>query len=124
MVDDILDIKGEEVVKIKNGYAENVIIPEGVRAIGASAFIGAMMKSVQFPSTLEVIGYDAFRGCELLKEVRIPKSVKVVMDSAFEGCSALESIYFEEGVKIIPACMCMDCSMLQNVHLPNSAQII
>lgn len=124
MVNDIFDIQGDELVKIKDGYVQDVVIPEGVRIIGERAFKGSMIKNIVFPSTLEIIGREAFYQCSLLRSVTIPSNVKVIMDSAFCDCASLESIYFEDGVKIIPASMCMDCNRLQTVRLPMTTQVI
>lgn len=83
MVNDIFDIQGDELVKIKDGYVQEVVIPESVRVIGERVFKGSMVKNVVFPRTLEIIGREAFYQCSLLRSVTIPSNVKVIMDSAF-----------------------------------------
>lgn len=73
----------------------NVVIPEGVRIINGSAFANSKIKSIQLPSSLEMIGEYAFQTCKNLKELRIPASVKHIGSGAFGGCSALTSIVFD-----------------------------
>lgn len=50
----------------------DLVIPEGVSAIGSRAFSGcASIESVTLPSTLKTVGVEAFRDCAFLKAVKI-----------------------------------------------------
>lgn len=73
---------------------ESVTIPEGVTKIWGSAFYGCSkkLKSVQLPSTLQTIGFQAFCDCDQLSEITIPKSVTSIGRSAFGSCTKLESV--------------------------------
>ena len=73
---------------------ESVTIPEGVTKIWGSAFYGCSkkLKSVQLPSTLQTIGFQAFCDCDQLSEITIPKSVTSIGQSAFGSCTKLESV--------------------------------
>ena len=54
----------------------SIVIPEGVKKIGASAFYWCTnLKSVTLPSTLEFIDSDAFSLCENLSEIIIPDNL-------------------------------------------------
>lgn len=50
------------------------------------------LKSIVLPSTLIVIGNDAFNGCQYLTSVSIPASVTSIGSSVFTGCTSLASI--------------------------------
>ena len=68
-------------------------IPEGVKAIGKSAFSGCtLMQSIKIPSGVKSIGECAFRDCESLKSVTIPSSVEKIEHSAFKYRDTLSNI--------------------------------
>ena len=74
-----------------NGSGGDVMIPEGVKAIGERAFYGCKsLKSVTIPEGVTEIGGFAFRGCTELREVTVPKSVKIIGRYAFGDCKGLE----------------------------------
>lgn len=76
-----------------------LIIKEGTRVIAGSAFSGedAVIEAV-LPSTLEVIGYDAFDCCENLEKINIPDSVREICASAFSECEKLAVIETENTI--------------------------
>lgn len=68
-------------------------IPEGIRAIGAGAFLDCKnLTSIKFPEGLEEIGRFAFGGCENLTEISVPSSVKEIGPWAFSNCSSLREL--------------------------------
>ena len=71
----------------------NLIIPEGVTEIGdyACYFLKYAGDAIEFPSTLEVIGHDAFRFLMAYSSITLPDSVKRIEESAFED-AGLSSI--------------------------------
>jgi len=81
------------VLKRYLGNAENVTIPEGVTAIGDSAFSRCTeLTSVTIPSSVTSIGYDAFYYCRSLTNITIPEGVTSIGMSAFDECYSLTSI--------------------------------
>ena len=68
----------------------------GVEAIEAEKTIWSLRGYFKIPSTLIIpegckrIGSSAFNGCSGLREVIIPKSVDVIRDGAFENCNKLK----------------------------------
>lgn len=83
----------------ENGFAGNV----------PTDFSGCVnLKSVTIPDTVEMLGYDAFTGCESLTSIKLPKNMYVRSEiNPFVGCIKLKSIevdpqndnlYSEDGV--------------------------
>ena len=69
---------------------KSVIIPEGVKKIGASAFsYCANLTSVTIPKTVEVIGNYAFSQCKNLTFIKIPEGVKKIGAFVFTICKIL-----------------------------------
>ena len=68
----------------------DVIIPDGVTAIGQTAFGNcSSLTSVEIPESVTSIWYGAFWGCSSLTSIVIPESVTSIRDEAFYGCSSL-----------------------------------
>lgn len=74
----------------KNFYG--VHITSNIRRIGKEAFRDGNFECVKIDEGLEVIGPEAFAGCDKLREVNIPKSVKTIGEGAFKGCPCEESV--------------------------------
>ena len=84
------------------GPGGDVVIPEGVTAIGPSAFARCReMTSVSIPEGVTSIGYRAFYICTGLKEIHIPASVTELGESAFDSCDSLTSLRIPETVRTI-----------------------
>ena len=76
-----------------NGPGGDVVIPEGVKAIGERAFYGCKsLESVTIPEGVTKIGGFAFRGCTGLRKVTVPESVKTIGRYAFGDCKSLENL--------------------------------
>ena len=72
------------------GRDKEIIIPEGVTAIGTEAFYrNCYIKELIIPESVAFIGQGAFRGCSAMKKLVIPQSVKCVDNKAFYGCYKL-----------------------------------
>lgn len=65
----------------------------GLTDIGANAFKGTSITSIEIPPTITSIGEGAFEECANLKYVTIPATVTSIGDNAFKGCTGLEEIY-------------------------------
>ena len=76
-----------------NGPGGDVVIPEGVKAIGERAFYGCKsLESVTIPEGVTEIGGFAFRGCTGLRKVAVPESVKTIGRYAFGNCESLKDL--------------------------------
>ena len=78
----------------------SVKIPEGVTAIGASAFEGcAALTQLEFPESLRSLNSSQkiCKNCTALIQIRLP-NVKQIPNEAFAGCEALERIVIPASV--------------------------
>ena len=112
-------------------WQENVVVPEGIKYIGASAFDtrkvsneATTLKSISFPSTLESIGKDAFWGNKSLEEVVIPESVTEIDNGAFQLCTGLKEVDVNANISALSSAMFNGCSSLVEIELPNTIETI
>ena len=83
---------GEIVVDCGKAATE-IVLPEGVKAIGMWAFCNCKaFTSVKISNGVTRIGYEAFRDCEALTTIEIPASVTNIEEGTFRGCKNLRSI--------------------------------
>lgn len=84
-----------------NQYREiiyNVVVTEGVTAIGKSAFwCCESLTSIALPSSLTAIGRFSFSHCTSLESVTIPASVDAIDVRAFSGCDSLTAFSVATG---------------------------
>ena len=74
----------------------DLVIPEGVTAIGAYAFDDAdSITSVQIPSSVINIGPYAFDCCSQLQKIDMPKSIINIGPYAFSSCKNLSDIWYQ-----------------------------
>ena len=95
---------------------ESFTVPEGVTAIGESAFAGSLVKEVNLPASLKHIGMYAFYGCERLEKVLLPEGLECIDAGAFEACSRLTGVQFPHSLKFIGASAFGQCDSLREVH--------
>lgn len=71
-----------------SNFSGQVVMPQGVTAIGNSAFTGVTsITSLSFASgsQLQTIGSSAFYGCQNLTSVNLPNSVTSIGSNTFRG---------------------------------------
>ena len=73
----------------------NLVIPQGVTAIGDGAFQSASLTSVVIPASVKTIGEFAFNWCTSLASVVIPTSVTTIGMGAFQACRSLVSVEYK-----------------------------
>lgn len=108
------DEDGEGIVIIGyHGIDKNVVIPATINGMPVVAlgyndnyWNGVFedctdLTSVAIPSSVRVIGCNAFAYCTSLKEIIIPEGVDEIGCDAFWGCSSLVSITIPKTVKIL-----------------------
>jgi hypothetical protein len=97
----IEDVSG--VLTIHSGsycYGE-IVIPQGVEAIGVNAFSGSGIEKVVIPTSVRAIYESAFQGITSLTAVEFSNGDTEIGKSAFLGCSGLTSINLKSGKKNI-----------------------
>lgn len=100
------------------GRKGDVVVPEGITSLRASAFNGCIyIESLTLPSTLKTLGVASFGGCESIKHIELPKSVNKVGDGIFCNCRSLEEFVVPEKIKVITASMFSGCTSLHTVKL-------
>ncbi|MBQ2661324.1 MAG: leucine-rich repeat protein [Clostridia bacterium] len=92
-----------------------VVLPYGLKRIGASAFCCTSIESVDIPPKTESIGASAFAGCKKLKEVTIPDSLETIERWAFQNCPLLEEIIIPDSVETIEEEAFKDCASLKKI---------
>lgn len=123
-----------------------VTVPEGVTRLGRTFYGFKSLTSVNLPSTLKVLGDQAFANCAKLTTVElpagldslgsaffscsgltsidVPRSVQVIGQSAFYGCKALANVRLHTGLRQINSMAFSSCSALKEIKLPSTVDSI
>ena len=96
---------------------KQIILPDGLKEIGDSAFSDCGIEKIDLPDGLERIGQFAFSDSDLI-EVVIPNSVTIFEPSVFQNCQKLVSAKLCDNMKTIPAYTFNDCKSLTDIDLP------
>lgn len=107
-----------------SGYAETVIIPDGIEEIDAYAFAHCYLERIEIPDSVIAIGNSAFQGCVDLTYVRLPKTLLTIAESTFEDCPSLKEIHFPELLTSISPKAFKGCCNLAEIRFPDSLQNI
>ena len=101
-----------------------VQLPEGLKYV--SGFKRTKITNVQFPSTLEEIGSEAFQECgSLMCEILLPHSLKRIETSAFNSSAIKGNLALPEGLEYIESAAFMSCSGLTgSLTIPNDIKTI
>ena len=123
-IDNSFSIKNDTVVGYK-GTETDVIIPDGVKKIGDSAFKDCKsIETITLPDSVTSIGECAFAGCTSLISAPIPDSVTKMGDATFSGCWRLLECSIPDGVKKIGEYTFWACCDLNSVVIPDSVTTI
>ncbi len=103
---------------------QNVVIPEGIREIGAFAFYNRReIDTIQFPSTLKKVGAFAFSDCTNLEALDFPNTLDWIGDYAFYECSGVKEVRLSNELQYIGEYAFYLCSTRELI-LPDSIQEI
>lgn len=109
-------------------YARNikkVVIKEGVKNIGNSAFDNCTaLSEIVIPSTVESIGRGAFYNCYSLTKFSIPSNVRYIGEFAFNNCINLEEITIPDGMEEIGSNSFEYCQSLKSITIPDSVTVM
>ena len=75
-----------------------VIIDEGVKTIGESAFRKTAIPYIKLPSSVKTLEYHCFGGCDRLRKIDMP-GVEAVNIGVFNGCKLLIDLTFPSTFK-------------------------
>ena len=95
-----------------------VVIKNGIREIGASAFEGKNVVDVDIPNSVTVIGERAFFATSL-KNLYLPDSVIRIGSNAFAH-SDVENVFISNKVKEVGDFAFASCKSLEKITIPNS----
>ena len=91
-----------------NAVLRSAILNEGLETLGKhqsyccnGVFSNTRLRRVTLPSTLRVLGSNAFERCVNLREAMFEKNsvLKKIGENAFRNCSRLKSICLPEGLE-------------------------
>ncbi|MBQ3110729.1 MAG: leucine-rich repeat protein [Clostridia bacterium] len=80
-----------------------LVVGEGIKSIGCSAFENEEIEEVILPESLEIIGDRAFLNCKNIKEIKLPENLIGIGKRAFEGCESLVKVNLPDKDFIIGA---------------------
>lgn len=113
------------VLQSYTGSETDVVIPEGVTAIGDGAFAGKNnITSVVIPEGVTSIGKSAFYNCYSMRSVTIPNSVTSIGESAFKECRVLNGVTLSEGLTSIGNQAFYNCDQLVEMTIPEGVTSI
>ena len=107
------------------GELEEVVLPEGVTAIGSDGSTGVFeccyaLTRISMPKSLTSIGRYAFYDCRGLQELVLPKNLTAIGDYAFADCDGLKKIVLPEGLESIGDSAFESCDQLTELTIPAS----
>ena len=99
-------------------------IPDGVRNVCCSFPADEMerVKTVILPDSVELIGMNAFRGCDRIEMVRMGSRVTSIGAGAFYGDLSLSTISLPESLKYIGDFAFYNCRSLPDILIPDSVE--
>lgn len=82
-----------------------------------------MLKTVELPESLTMIGAYAFSGCSNLRSIEIPHGVTTIEAETFYECASLADIKLHDDIISIRDLAFKDCA-IENIKLPSNLQLI
>ncbi|MPM52161.1 hypothetical protein SDC9_98917 [bioreactor metagenome] len=99
---------------------KDVILPKYLQTIAGSSFAYTAIEKIEIPSSVTVIGSNAFLECDALKQVELPEGLKEIHGGAFGGCEQLSQIELPDGLEYIGEVAFCFCDSLKVIILPES----
>ena len=99
---------------------KELVLPATLRTISDLAFYNTRMEKIQFPNSLDSIGFAAFEGSALLRKAMIPDNCQRLGDFVFNHCDSLREIHIPNGIERIPNNFVALGNFLETVIIPES----
>ena len=103
---------------------KTVILPDGLKEIGASAFYNSSIASIVIPDSVEIIGTSAFENCTSLANVTLPNNLMEISETLFRSCFSLTEITLPNTVTAIGYGAFQYCYGLESFTLPTNLTFI
>ena len=95
-----------------------VVLPDGLKEIGASAFYGCSITSLDIPDSVTKIGTSAFENCTSLSEIKLPSNLTSISSGMLRSCFSLAQIELPSTVTTIGSGAFANCYSLETIELP------
>lgn len=105
------------------GKGVDIVIPDGVTAIGEHAFSFSDITSVKIPPSVTSIGKSAFFCCMKLADVTINNGTRTIGNCAFEQ-SAITNLIIPDSVTTIGHMAFSECHNLTSISISDSVTSI
>ena len=97
---------------------KNTIIPDGVTAIGESAFFAhSGLLSITLPNSIVYIEKNAFGICTGLESILLPNSITTIGENAFSNCRGLTSLVIPNSITSIATGAFDSCRNLESISV-------
>lgn len=107
-----------------SGENSEVIVPQGVRAIGILAFHQqSSLTKIVLPEGLNEL-QGIFFGCSKLEAIILPDSLESIPRSAFTDCVSLKTITLPKNLKSIGELAFYNCKSLTCIELPKKLESV
>ncbi len=98
----------------------SVTLPDSVCSIGADAFYDCTLRRVSMGKNVTTIGDRAFEECRKLSDISLPAKLSYIGKTAFAHCVALRRIAIPQGVTVIEYGAFWCCTSMTEVTIPDS----
>ena len=104
----------------QNASFTAVLLPRGLKHLGARSFEHSQITSLSLPEGLCSMGEEAFANCIRLESVTLPAGLETVPVGAFYSCRSLKKVVLKEGIRAIEDEAFGDLPALEEISLPES----
>ena len=103
---------------------KSITLPESIVSIGEYAFQKSGLTEVVIPDNVKSIGASAFTECSGLVSVSLPRNLSLIRMNTFWNCTGLQSVTFPEDLETIGTFAFAKCTSLKKVDLPATLTIL
>ncbi len=101
-------------------HVRSVKLPESLVTIAEGAFVGSHLEAVSFGSNVTTIGHSAFANTHLSGEVRLPDGVVSIGKQSFMG-TRITDIYLPASLRSVARASFESCESLLGIHFAGNA---